>query len=250
MGRKDINYTGEKRFNNQGCEMEIIEYFGVRNITVKFIKPKEVIVRNITYQNFCNGQVNNPYFPSVYGVGYYGECKKMGKKTKEYKKMYKVWQSMLCRAYDEKFYSKEVTYTDVEVCEEWHNFQNFKKWYVENYYELENEKVELDKDFKKKGNKIYSPDTCLFLPKKINRFLVKPSKDKELPTGVYRKNGKFYTRLFKENKTKGFDTIDEAINVYKTQKKEYLLDVITSYKGKIPDNIYKEIIEAYYRYEI
>lgn len=68
MGRKDINYTGEKRLNNQGCEMEIVEYFGVRNITVKFTNPKEVVVKNITYQNFCNGEVNNPYFPSVYGV--------------------------------------------------------------------------------------------------------------------------------------------------------------------------------------
>ena len=45
-------------------------------------------------------------------------------------------------------------YLDVTVCEEWHNFQNFAKWFYENYYEISGEKMRLDKDILIKGNKM------------------------------------------------------------------------------------------------
>lgn len=32
------------------------------------------------------------------------------------------------------------------------------------------EPVELDKDIKVKGNKVYGPDTCLYVPRTINTF--------------------------------------------------------------------------------
>ena len=62
---------------------------------------------------------------------------------------------------------------DCSVYEGWHNFQNFAKWYEDNYYEIEEEQMHLDKDILVKGNKVYSPDTCVFVPETINGLFVK-----------------------------------------------------------------------------
>lgn len=42
---------------------------------------------------------------------------------------------MLQRCYN----NKQLSYFDCEVCDEWLCFQNFAKWYEENYYEIEGE---------------------------------------------------------------------------------------------------------------
>ena len=105
--------------------------------------------------------------PSVYGVGYigYGEYD-----SKNSKKFYKTWCGMLERCYVDSVKNKYlVTYKNVAVCEEWLNFQNFAKWcsrtYIKGY--------QLDKDLKQFGvkNKIYSPETCVWLDKFINSFI-------------------------------------------------------------------------------
>lgn len=79
---------------------------------------------------------------------------------------------MLRRCYDKQFQERQPTYKGCIVCEEWYNFQNFAKWFDENYYEIEGEKIALDKDLLKLNNKIYSPSTCCFLPQRINVSLV------------------------------------------------------------------------------
>ena len=62
------------------------------------------------------------------------------------------------------------TYDDCVVCNEWHNLQNFAKWFEENYYEIGEGRMHLDKDIICAGNKIYNPDMCIFVPQK-NSFL-------------------------------------------------------------------------------
>lgn len=109
----------------------------------------------------------------VYGVGvndYEGRVKINGKMIKSYN----TWKNMLERCYDDKLLKKYPTYTDCTVCEEWLYFSNFKKWFDEHYrWDLDEKGLRpcLDKDLLVKGNKIYSPDTCIFLPNSVNSFL-------------------------------------------------------------------------------
>ena len=56
---------------------------------------------------------------------------------------------------------------DVIVCEEWHNYQNFAEWFNKNYISG----YELDKDLLSNNDKIYSPCTCVFIPKLLNKFM-------------------------------------------------------------------------------
>ena len=71
---------------------------------------------------------------------------------------------ILERGYSKLWKEKHPTYENVYVCEEWHNFQNFAKWYYNNYYSINEERMEIDKDILYKNNKVYSPDTCIIVP--------------------------------------------------------------------------------------
>ena len=138
------------------------------------------------------------------------------------------------------------------MCEEWHNFQNFARWVEENIYFIDRDKINLDKDILQKGNKIYSPDTCIFVPQKINTLFCKANKIRgKYPVGVsYSKiNEKFQSKISKRNKTIHlgfFNTSEEAFYAYKKEKERYIKEVADDYKPYIPQKLY----EAMYRYEI
>ena len=69
-----------------------------------------------------------------------------------------------------------MSYKGVEVCEEWYNFQNFAEWCETqkflNAKDVKGKSYQLDKDILVKGNKIYSPDTCCFVPPEINSLFI------------------------------------------------------------------------------
>lgn len=116
---------------------------------------------------------------------------------------------MMRRCYDPKYHEKEPTYKGCEVCKEWLNFQMFAEWYYKNHYEIEGQRICLDKDILLKGNKIYSADTCIFVPHRINSLFVKSYKLRgELPIGVsyHKRDKKFRADCsvydLKENKSK------------------------------------------------
>ena len=135
---KKIDRTGEKNINNFGSEIIIVKYRNKRDIDVYF-SEYDWTFKNNTYQNFKKGQIRCPYEKSVYGIGYLGEGDYKSKENGKNTKIYDVWHGMLRRCYDEKLHERQPTYIGCKVCEEWHNFQNFAKWYDENYYEIEEE---------------------------------------------------------------------------------------------------------------
>ena len=80
---------------------------------------------------------------------------------------YRTWKSMIVRCYDVNFHSRH-TYKDCSVCEEWLYFSNFKRWMETQDYEGKH----LDKDLLIEGNKIYSPETCIFVHSNVNGFVL------------------------------------------------------------------------------
>lgn len=103
---------------------------------------------------------------------------------------YNKWKGMLERCYSDKFKVKQPSYEGCYVCEEWLKFSNFKNWMIQQDYEGKH----LDKDLLVEGNRMYSPETCIFIPRKINNFLILRGNDRgEFPLGVSYDNnaGKF-----------------------------------------------------------
>ena len=89
---------------------------------------------------------------------------------------------MYNRCYSKAFQESHPWYKGCTVCDEWldpeHGLGRFAKWCNENYYIVEGEgTTQLDKDILIPGNKIYSPDTCIFVPKQssINFGTMKPN---------------------------------------------------------------------------
>ena len=245
MGKKD-DRLGETRLNNNGEEMKIVRYDNAFDIDIQFVKDG-VILEHRQYDHFKKGQIKNPMFPSVHGVGFIGVGKfkpfdENGKPTR----CYIIWRAMFQRCYCSNHQDKYPTYKGCTVDEKWHNFQVFAEWYYENYYEIGNEKMNLDKDILHKGNKVYSPDTCVFVPASINTLFVKCDKARgEYPIGVRKMRNKFEARLSRGNGMEHlgvFNTANEAFLTYKIAKEQYIKEVAEKYKDKIPCELYEAMV--------
>lgn len=109
----------------------------------------------------------------VHDVGIYEKGRYNTTENGKITKVYNTWQAMLKRCYDSKYHEKQPTYIGCVVCDEWIYFQNFATWYYDNYpTDGESEKYQLDKDLKIVGNKVYSPETCLFVSSVVNAFTI------------------------------------------------------------------------------
>lgn len=182
-----------------------------------------------------------------YGIGYYG---------KEFENVklidipsYRTWRMMLQRCYDEKVHKVEPRYKDCAVCEEWHSLFRFNEWYLKNYYSISNERMELDKDILLKNNKIYSPDTCVFVPQRINTLFVTANKIRgEFPIGVYydRQKKRYIANMTyngKSIKVARCITPIEAFYEYKFYKEYYIKEIAEEYKERIPDRLYNAMLK-------
>ena len=247
--KEKLSEIGKNKESLGGYDMKIVEFNKYKDIIVEF-QDKHKSKVHTNYQAFLKGEVKNPYHPSVCGVGYLGQGKYKVSENGKHTKAYKYWKNMLNRCYNPYELNKEPTYINCYVCEEWYNFQNFAKWYEENYYEIEGEKMCLDKDILVKNNKIYSPETCMFVPERINSLFIKQSRKRgKYPIGVcWRKDiNKFqvkYSILDKNNEKKRihlgyYDTSKEAFLVYKKYKESYIKQVADEYKDLIPQKLYE-----------
>ena len=231
----------------------IVEYVDSKNITVQFKTTGELV--KTKYDNFIRGNVKSHFTATVFGVGITG-LEPTKDENGEMLDSYNCWIGMLKRCYSAKFQEKQPTYIGCSVCNEWLYYSNFKKWYDNNYYEINNKTSQLDKDILIKGNKVYSPETCIFVPQFVNKLFIKRQKLRgEFPIGVYydKTSKKYRARLSVFTNGKStlkhlgyFNTANEAFEVYKQNKEEYIKEVADEYKDKIPAKLYKSM----YAYEV
>lgn len=159
---------------------------------------------------------------------------------------YKQWSGMIHRCYD----GKEVNYVDCSVCDEWLTYSNFLEWHNNNYVEG----WELDKDLLHKGNRVYSPETCCFVPQEINSALTKTNaKRGEFPIGVTIAKNNRYKKYRAQINICGhrinlgcFYTIEEAYLTYKKAKEERLKQLADKWKDKLDAKVY----QALYNYQV
>lgn len=106
---------------------------------------------------------------------------------------YSKWRAMLSRCYNAKTQKRQKTYQGTVVCDHWLVFSHFRKWMIDQNWEGN----ALDKDFLQEDTKIYSPDTCIFIPISLNNFLtLKGSARSGTPLGTsyHQKKGLYQAR--------------------------------------------------------
>lgn len=239
------NRVGDIYTTNEGYEIEIIKYYSAINCTILFTNG--LILYNRTYDDIKKGCIKNPYHPKVYNVGHIGVGDYVSKINNKVTKVYKTWAGVLERCHSDKLHLKRSSYIGCSVHSEWYNFQNFAEWFEENHIEG----FDLDKDILVKGNKIYSPKTCCFVPKEINSLFVKCDKSRgDLPIGVsLSRHNKFVAKLSSVRKQihlGTFNTSEEAFQAYKIAKESYIKELAEKYKHQITEACY----QALYSYQV
>ena len=252
---KKIDRTGEENINNFGSKMIISGYKSTKDIDVYFPEYNWTF-KHAQYTSFKNKSIKCLYEPRYFGKGYLGEGKYKVWENNRDKKEYIIWHSMLQRCYDPKYQKEKPTYKGCKVEEHLLNFQNMCKWLDKNYYEIPGEIMCLDKDILCKGNKVYSRNTCIFVPERINLLFVKSNKARgkdpigvdQLPSGNYKAycNDGYGKNIYLGT----YPTKEEAFRVYKNYKENLIKRTIDSYEGKIPEPFYSKLREAMYNYKV
>lgn len=183
----------------------------------------------------------------VAGVGindYEGKVAINGKEIKSYQ----AWRNMISRCYCNNTRNRYKTYEDCEVSDEWKYFSNFKKWFDEHHIEG----YDLDKDLLIPNNRIYSAETCIFVPHRLNTLFRELGRAKECSmAGVSfdkKPNHNKYRVVFRSNgKSKclyGFKTEIEAHNSYVKSKIEEVRRVANEFydNGDIDDKVYNAVV--------
>lgn len=149
-----LRKSTEKQGTNHLYEIEFDEINGIKYKTL--VKKGHII----------SGGVRNPYYPTTAGIGYTGNATARKNKIE-----YIRWANMINRCHN----PKNPRYKDygakgIVVCERWHSFENFLHDFplLDGYDEKNLDNLDLDKDIKIPGNKIYSFETCILIFKSEN----------------------------------------------------------------------------------
>lgn len=235
--------------SNQGELVKCIDYANARSITIEFCETG--YVTKTEWSKFIRGSVRDVLYPSVYGIACFGD----GPYTASCP-AYRRWFDMVRRCYDPKWQQTHPAYVGTQVCEEWLNYQNFAKWYEQQNL-ADDIDWELDKDLLHKGQKVYSPANCCFLPTELNLIIsTKKAIRGDYPIGVSvdpTNPKKYLARLTDNSRVNGTykfyklcDTPEEAFAYYKVEKEKWIKEQAEKFKRVLDPRAY----EALMHYEI
>lgn len=255
--RNEINkfkYEGKIFSTKNNGEIVVVEYRRLDEVLIKFINTGYEKTTRMCL--ILDGKVKDNLKPSVYGVGVAGDevCIVNGIVLKEYK----LWSSMLQRCYDDELKKKYPSYQYCTTEECFNFFTNFKIWCNKQIgfssKDGSGSYFALDKDILVKGNKVYSPETCCFVPNEINNLL-SPNKSRRgnHPVGVsfHKRDNKYQASLHVGSCRKHlgcFVSAEEAFRAYKQAKEDHIKEVANKWRDQIDPRVYEALMN--YQVEI
>ena len=244
----DINYkdcVGKVCKSLNSGDFKVLKYNNAKDVEIQFLETGYRKVAKM--KEVKSGSIKDPYLPSIHGVGILGTkypSKVNGVRTKEYA----LWYDMLERCYSDFYKKKRPTYEGCEVSDNFKSFEYFYEW-CHKQIGFGNQNWHLDKDLLVKGNKVYSENTCVFVPAEINSLLVKStaSRGKHLIGVCWNKTNKAFKAQVSKNKGKReylglFNTELEAFKAYKTAKEAFVKEQANKWKDKIDTRAYNALM--------
>lgn len=216
---------------------------------IKFLNTGwETVVSLASVREGC---VQDNLARTCYNIGYIGDTKTCI--DAKHKFSYVLWKDMLKRCYDKDYQNKRKSYLDCSVSEMFLCYADFEQW-CNKQIGFDKKGFRLDKDILVKGNKIYSEDTCCFVPIELNGLLIKQEVCRgEYPIGVSinKSTGRFKARISYGCIGKhlgNYDTIEEAFLAYKIAKEDRIKVLANKWKDKIDPRAYEALMN--YQVEI
>lgn len=142
---------------------------------------------------------------------------------------YRKWNSMKQRCGTAK------GYVGVTICDEWNNFENFYQWMLKKKSSCEYvDGWEIDKDVLQPlvKHKVYSPNTCIFIPNNINCAIVGIDVYSHKPSNCLywdKNRNKWQVKLKMYNKTIHLGRFEDKIDgfvAYINAKIKYMQELI------------------------
>ena len=212
---REEKLIGSKFTMNQECTAQIVYYIDCSKVGIIFIESG--IERECSMRELLLGRLKDYFYPSVCGIGYLGN-NKVNTKYRNF------WTTLLINNKDTNGISKE-----------WCNLQKFSEWMDDTYKPEKMESWVLRTNIFNEEIKECNPDNCYFLPREI-------SKQFDITKGYnIRKDGRI-TVSFLEKHIGYYKTIQEAVEKYKTIKKEYINKVSEKYKKVFSEELYSKIL--------
>lgn len=149
-------------------------------------------------------------------------------------KAFALWTAILSRV-------GKNGYKKVGISKEWLHFSNFKRFYDENYHDG----FVIDKDILSSPNhKMYSEETCCFIPSKLNTAV------REFSTKRFRphfKNGKyyFYISVIHNGEMVCADSLEQIIELYSVYRCIKVKTILSLHYFQIKEEVRKKIEEYY-----
>lgn len=157
--------------------------------------------------------------------------------------VYVLWSGILNRVTTTN--PKHSAYFDVTICNEWLRFSTFKQWMLNpaNGYKAG---YAIDKDIIRPGSKIYNPQSCCFVPSRINLLFVMHDDPSDKPTGVIHVKNKYFSHIKVDDTVinASFDTLSEAMDDYVNKKTNIIRDVANEYysRGEITKRVHDAML--------
>lgn len=244
LALKKVKYEGEVYATKNYGDVVVLEYHSARDVIIKFLNTGNV--RKTATSELRKGEIrDNEAFP-VYKVGVMDIPNEV-QRGKPVPKEYIIWNGVKQRCYNENIRDKLPSYRDVEMSDNFKLYSYFKEW-CNKQIGFNEDGWQLDKDILSKGNKIYSEDTCCFVPPEINCALVGNKKVRgAFPQGVIYNCTKtrYRARIQRGNKWESlgvYDTPEEAFQAYKPVKESNIKSLAEKWKDQIDHRVYEALI--------
>lgn len=245
LEQKKEQYEGKVYPTKTSGELTIVEYISSVKVLIRFL--------NTGNERFARmGDINKrevrdkEAFP-VYSFGIMDIPNELRRGQPEPKE-YKIWNRIRQRCYNENIQHLNPAYQDVSMSDKFMTYSYFKEW-CNTQIGFNQDNWHLDKDILSKGSKIYSPETCCFVPNEINCALPSSKKVRgDLPQGVIWNCTKtrYRARIQRKGKWESlgtYDTPEEAFYAYKPVKESHIKSLAEKYKDQIDPRVYEALMD-------
>lgn len=237
-----VKYLGKEFENKLGEKYFVVDYKNSKEVVVMFYDGYYTTAQ---MSNIRKGAVKNPFSEKGKFLGFGVSDVKVSTKS-PLCKYRRLWEAMITRVYSR----SDKAYHSVVISQDWAVLSTFLEDIkgFKGYDKVVTDGWVLDKDILSINGKIYSKDTCCFVPSEINSLLVSMGKPKgDYPLGVHfcKREGKFVAQMHVKTTMKHigyFDCQDEAHSAYKREKQMYINSVAESYKSVLDSKVYSALL--------
>lgn len=235
-------YEGEILQSNSGDLFEIVSYEHSSRVKICFLESGFTTYGQIG--TLIRGGVRDKSKEPFYNILTLDTDEPKYTETREYQ----LWKGMSARCYYNGVYNdRGSTYKGCTMSDNFKIFSFFREW-CDKQVGYSQQGWHLDKDIIQRGNRVYSEDTCAFVPVEINSLILTSKKSRgDYPIGVTfdKERNKFQAQVWIGGKGKylgRFDSADEAFLAYKVAKESHIKAVAEFWKDSIDSRVYESLL--------